>query len=417
MNPRCDDDLVQMVQTPGSHGRVCCFVYTALQDSVLKNQIPKLYGVITRYKLIAEPCPTLPYGLLDGTEKSGRSVDQRIALMIPSPAKRRKSNSSTAIPVLQPSHGGDPTFDPDGRVSDSNRASFLSPTKASLARTQPELLSRVLGQSAGERTRRSEDRAIELQKGETGERSRVRSRRDASQSTIDDLNLAVTDAAGVLDADRDPETESRAPRLLKADNGSTRRSARRALFSSRLPLARSQVSASSAMPDVVSIAARKRVREEVLDIPQADNDEGEPELPPTPTQLGLQTLSLRSRVLVSSSPSLRLEQRKRRASQQQYVSSPLKPQDGQPLQVEVEADDVTASAALPEEKVPKELREKTKLRDELAAQLGRLKEETANLEDFSQRLEQPDEYGPLSEVSINRLLLVVILKNLLLSTV
>src|SRR5947207_6154013 len=72
--------------------------------------------------------------------------------MLSSPAKRRRSNSSSAIPVdASNTSPKPPNHDTPSQIP--NRASFKSPTRASLARSHPDILSRVLSRSPAKTAR------------------------------------------------------------------------------------------------------------------------------------------------------------------------------------------------------------------------------------------------------------------------
>ncbi|EEP77772.1 predicted protein [Uncinocarpus reesii 1704] len=318
--------------------------------------------------------------------------------MIPLPAKRRKSNSSAAIPVEAPNveHASSSR---DGKPQRTSRSSFRSPTKASVARSQPELLSRVLGRSVAERALRSENRGFELHNRQGDEKKTALG---AAQSSLNpDISLpppkskAGTKPPLAAGGRQTQGEDSWGSQPSKLNNGTVRRSARRALFASQR---------SSATVKLASGTGG------LSESQNKDDDEGEPELPPTPTQLRVQKLSIRSRTLTSRSPSLRLQERNKRTLEQQAGPSHLE-QDIHRTQGEDQDSGPLANIPQPEEIIPKELREKRKLRDELAAQLERLKNDVAILEDCGQRLEQPNTFESMDEDLIKRLLLLLTTDN------
>ena len=119
-----------------------------------------------------------------------------------------------------------------------------------------------------------------------------------------------------------------------------------------------------------------------------DEDMLEPDLPPTPTQLGLEKAPDRPRGMLSSSPSRRQEKRAKRRTANALYESPLKavnfqspPSEG----LETTPDLGRVSAAV---------REKRNSREKSAAELRRLKNEVAELETWAKRIESdPDLKG------------------------
>ena len=132
-----------------------------------------------------------------------------------------------------------------------------------------------------------------------------------------------------------------------------------------------------------------------------------PELPPTPTELGLSPKPRRARGLANSSPGSRGSRRSRLASVQTSTSSPLKPKGNmqevrnRQVEEEVELDipkDVLESEAGPEEstinptddtvtqlsnsEIVEEVASMRGLRDDIKAQLVKLQTETLQLEEY-----------------------------------
>lgn len=114
-----------------------------------------------------------------------------------------------------------------------------------------------------------------------------------------------------------------------------------------------------------------------------DEDPLNPELPPTPTQLGLEKAPDRPRGLLSSSPSMRLEKRMKRRTADVIQGSPLKasrfhdPNAEEGVEDEYHLDEEISAAAL----------EKRKARKKLSAELQRLKKDVADLTKWSSDLE------------------------------
>ena len=121
-----------------------------------------------------------------------------------------------------------------------------------------------------------------------------------------------------------------------------------------------------------------------------DEDNLEPDLPPTPTQLGLEKAPDRRRGL-SSSPSMRLEKRSKRRTTNPLYESPLKAVN---FQSPPSDDPEDAEAVSYPEGFSAVVREKQSSRKKFAVDLRRLKEEVEELETWAKRIEtNPDLKG------------------------
>ncbi|KAJ9487096.1 hypothetical protein VN97_g6228 [Penicillium thymicola] len=112
-----------------------------------------------------------------------------------------------------------------------------------------------------------------------------------------------------------------------------------------------------------------------------DEDILEPDLPPTPTQLGLEKAPDRPRGMLSSSPSRRQEKRAKRRTANALLESPLKAvnfQSPPPEDLETAPDLGGISAAV---------REKRNSREKSAADLRRLRNEVEELETWAKKIE------------------------------
>lgn len=110
----------------------------------------------------------------------------------------------------------------------------------------------------------------------------------------------------------------------------------------------------------------------------------EPDLPPTPTQLGLEKLAGRSRGLLSSSPTTQRLGRRRTADL--LGQSPSKLRDFEDGTEAVESNLVDSRVLFPEP-----VSKKRKLREKLTAEAQQLKEHIADLESWSVNLGQLDD--------------------------
>lgn len=115
--------------------------------------------------------------------------------------------------------------------------------------------------------------------------------------------------------------------------------------------------------------------------PFMEEDPLEPDLPPTPTQLGLEKAPDRPRGLLSSSPSTRHEQRLKRRATDVLQSSPLKSLKFQPPSAEVyDHTDL-------EQEISPAVFEKRMSRKRLATELQQLKQDVAELTDWTAKVE------------------------------
>jgi hypothetical protein len=109
----------------------------------------------------------------------------------------------------------------------------------------------------------------------------------------------------------------------------------------------------------------------------------EPDLPPTPTQLGLEKAPDRPRGMMSSSPSLRQEKRVRRRNTEPLNESPLKAVKFRSI-----TPTETETSFNPELSVAAQKRYKSRKRS--AAELQRLKDEIEELERWANKIESED---------------------------
>lgn len=343
-----------------------------------------------------------------------------------SPSKRRKTSPTSAVgidasntPILTPGHNGAPT--------NSNRASYLSPTKASLSRFNPGLLPRPQSTANG-----GAKRSARSSRNPTVGRSRSAQGEGDRTNAIDKLPRPTTpgpqQSAG-LDALEGPPTigaEATTPRRTTQALGGGISVAPRRL--SRTPgLASSAAPVSKARPDAVIAASPPETAEDTPEVAQevidgqleselqgsagkpstrnsqprdrievpASADQGEPELPPTPTQLGLEAPPEPPKGLFNS-PSRRPPRKKALG----VKSSPLKPRDP-PDEVPPRRHRRTSSRIQgmmkqteqqPEAKVEKisaEVLQKQHLRDELRVLLQRLQEDVELCEKEIERVRNP----------------------------
>lgn len=120
-----------------------------------------------------------------------------------------------------------------------------------------------------------------------------------------------------------------------------------------------------------------------LDVGFMDGDSLEPELPPTPTQLGLEKAPDRPRGLLSSSPSTKHEKRMRRRTADVLQGSPLKSLRFYPPAPDEGPDD----EGLSQEESSAAVSEKRKTRKNLLVELRKLKEDVSDLTKWTEKIE------------------------------
>ncbi|EEH18600.2 hypothetical protein PABG_07660 [Paracoccidioides brasiliensis Pb03] len=364
--------------------------------------------------------------------------------MLDSPAKRRRSNSSSAIAVnasntaQQPQTNGN-DLQPPQRPS---RASFQSPTRASLARSHPDVLSRVMSRSPAKTAQlRPVSRGREKGSGVGGgtEDGWLGIRASGPQSLLSTSAIATSTATATIVADLPIRQPSINPSLSPRHRSSVpvppvAQPLSKPSQPPRLPISSEPWAQFSALRP--GTQAHDNLDKESGLVKEASEDigsgerrtrsssspgqlNGEPELPPTPTELGLERLPNRPRgLLSSSSPSYRQEKKRERTLRDGAKKpSPLRPRDTVPAgdgggNGDGDGNGVRSPHFLfPEEEVPDELGEKQKLRNALAAQLARLKGDIAKIEYESQRYEIPDDYPAPDEESIRNLIELLTTSN------
>jgi hypothetical protein len=297
--------------------------------------------------------------------------------MQPTPSKRRKTSPTTSVDV-----GGDEsTSRSQYHASTRNRASYQSPTKSSLSRSHPSILAR----SPGRRTSEGKGKGLrhEVLLGKTVTKG------------------SKSDTAGPSPAGLPPSpTEG----LVAVQS----------LYSQRSPLGPRQPSIRK--PEGYLSKTGQNISDEpspksvTTNLPNHDfshrnMSDIEPELPPTPTQLGLSPKPDRPRGLAaSSSPSSRGSRRSHLRNGHVDTSSPLKPKErmsttrtegyhdgtipalskealeSDAQQVETESHQHETEELRNSSQPSGEMLEKRKARDNIKIQLARLRTELSRIE-------------------------------------
>ncbi|KAJ5747971.1 uncharacterized protein N7511_009667 [Penicillium nucicola] len=301
-----------------------------------------------------------------------------------SPAKRRKTSESTGIAV--PPELGQNVFRPP------RRPSFQSPTRASLARSQPDVLERALSRSPTRRASSKVDEQTDARKFGLRDRKALRPSLNASASPLTQPRAP----------DAPTGSPNRRPSGIQAFSKPPRRSLKKILpgdFMFGSPIPRSTAPDSSTPEGQLAMELGEATQEADADLgdegPIMGEDMLEPDLPPTPTQLGLEKAPDRPRGRMSSSPSLRQEKRMRRRDTQPLGESPLKAvkyRSITPTETETSFNSELSMAA----------QEKVKSRKRSAAELQRLKDEVEELERWAKKIESDD--GLKGDRGLDRLL-------------
>ncbi|KAJ5142974.1 uncharacterized protein N7515_001761 [Penicillium bovifimosum] len=297
-----------------------------------------------------------------------------------SPAKRRKTSETTGIPVA-----------PELLQKDAHRSrrpSFQSPTRASLARSNPDVLERALSRSPSRRPVRRDSEQPDARNIGLRDRKALRPSLNAAASPL------------TRPRPRDPEapesSPNRRPSGIQAFSKPPRRISKRILpgdlvFGSPLPPSKPPQQSTpegQLAQELGSAIGEADIGAPDMDMgpdPGFDDDSLEPDLPPTPTQLGL--VKAPDRRLLSSSPSMRQEKRSKRRTANALPESPLKAVNfrsppSPDLQDLETASDLGGSAAV---------QEKRSLREKSAADLRRLEKEVEELETWAKKIESsPD---------------------------
>ena len=314
--------------------------------------------------------------------------------MSSSPTKRRRSNTSSAIAVdASNTAQGDPQH--TGRQQPLGRVSFRSPTKASLSRSHPNVLARALSRFAAQKAHQPSRR----RQGESTEVDKeiISGMSEGDPSQLDAVSISVLSSQS-LEVRPFPSDQSR------PQPPATRESEHQGLRTSPAATGDS-VLAMDKEDGPREQPGHNEGRSRSL---SSGEDRGEPELPPTPTELGLERLATRSKGPLSSSPRWQhgIRKRKWRKATEDLNSSPLKlkaarfdvgfannvsrPQGSEPIEAQVSD----------------EIQGKQRVRDKLRTQLERLHTELSELEYEVRRTERPNDYPEPGDEYFNRLMLV-----------
>lgn len=304
-----------------------------------------------------------------------------------SPPKRRRTGEAmeATMGVSQP-----PALSRETRSP--SRASFQSPTRASLARSHPEVLERALSRSPS-RQPPSRDIPNKSPRKDDAQSVGLRDRKALRPSLNPSSPLKAPRTSG------SPMVMSPSKRLsgIQAFSKPPRRLSKRisaADFTFGSPTRKqSQPTGglSNTPEDQLALELGTATQGADMDVETDTNDLGgelgddddslEPDLPPTPTQLGLVKVPGRPRGLLSSSPSARHEKRMKRQATDVLQGSPLKT-----LKFQSPAEEYPDSEYI-QGNVTAAFLEKQKTRKDLEAELRGLKNDLADLSKLVEKVD------------------------------
>ncbi|KAL4956206.1 hypothetical protein BDW69DRAFT_93657 [Aspergillus filifer] len=285
-----------------------------------------------------------------------------------------------------------------------SRLSFQAPTKASLARLHPQILERALSRSPSRNARRmSQD---EKQKDADARAFGLRDRKALRPS----ITLTASPSHSLNRGSQSPFNRRRSSGLAAfaapPRRVSKRISASDLIFQSPSTSQETRAEASLENTPEGQLASElgSATGADVggdMDGPSLHDGDvfDEPDLPPTPTQLGLEPPPGRPRGLLSSSPTAQHAKWGKRRAAGDLENSPSKLRT---VDFVTEAEDLTEHVAIMNDPLfPESVVKKRKLRRELSADLASLKRDIARLEGFCEKLEQDGEdIGPhLNDIS------------------
>lgn len=242
--------------------------------------------------------------------------------------KRRRTSPDTYVSINSPYRNGHVST----KAPTPKRASYLSPTKASLARSAPQLLE---SSASAKKNRESEpNRRQSLRDAVLGNRNLLPAE---EQQERQDLESAMRKETTPVEASLTNAQESPTSNVTEKENEVPNTPRHRGLVPA------SRQTRESSTPHRTGRSTRfasPKIVPQLVDSPRRANRRSvsaEMELPPTPVQLGKDKLPDRPRGLSSSSPGGR---DKNRATLRggNVQSSPLKPRDMPPILSEDEDD-------------------------------------------------------------------------------
>ncbi|KAJ9652816.1 hypothetical protein H2198_007946 [Neophaeococcomyces mojaviensis] len=265
------------------------------------------------------------------------------------PSKRRRTSPSTYVAVNGDSDDNAAKSGP----ATPKRASYLSPTKASLARSNPVVLAQTSDakarrESSPNRRRSLRDAVLgarvdlleeDERQQEVGQTADVETSTNEQQAGVSSSNQLATDIAKAFEqpanSDIPAPIQPRSPLRIRQP------SLQPSIYTPPRNRSVPSVTTPSIVPKLVQSTSK------IVDDERNDRQDTEGELPLTIVRLG-KDVAGRPRGLVSSSPG-GSDRRRVRGPNRTTTSSPLKPRDPPPEQSEDAVDNVEVASGLGEE--------------------------------------------------------------------
>ncbi|KAL2832396.1 hypothetical protein BDW59DRAFT_139179 [Aspergillus cavernicola] len=278
-----------------------------------------------------------------------------------------------------------------------SRPSFRAPTKASLARSHPDILERSLSRSP---TRKSAQRGSKNDQQKDAE-TRAFGLRDR-KALRPSITLTTSPSDSLRQGQESPVAfPSRRSSGLGAFAAPPRRVSKRISasdFMFQSPMTPQENITDASMintpedqlaTELVNATGATDLSVDLEAGPSLHDGFNEPDLPPTPTQLGLERPPGRPRGLLSSSPSVQHAKWGRRRATGDLEQSPSKLRT---VDYGAEAEDLTDHVTTMNDALfPGSVFKKRKLRRELSADLETLKQDITKLEGLCEKLDRHEE--------------------------
>lgn len=313
--------------------------------------------------------------------------------MLSSPPKRRKISGTTSIDASQTEQQ---PFNRGGRAGSHDLPSFQSPTKASLARSSRDSLlheNRSPTRSPWRPGNSNQDGQQARDEGQVpGLRDRKALRRSlGSVSPMSAFRFSPRKSPGKIQAFAvPPRRVSR--RIMPPDLAFGSPTAMR----NKVP-----EPTRTGTPELPGFDGAADVGDPKMDFFPSNEALGEPDLPPTPTQLGMMRPQGRAKGLTSSSPSARQATRARRRS-----VDTLKPRalDVKRVRDGGKQGDLSEGLSLGQPLFPEAVLKKQKLKKALSAEMQKLKDEIEELRSLTEKLHDTDTKPEPTTEDFNKLM-------------
>lgn len=317
--------------------------------------------------------------------------------MLSSPAKRRKTSETTAA-AIDASQSNQQAHENHHRVH-QHRPSFQSPTKASLARSHPDILARAISRSPtipaskGNKNGREQE-LIDSRTFGLRDRKALRPSLTADANPVDGLKLSPRRrSSGLAAFAAPPRRVSR--RIAPSDLAFGTPEAKTQNVTDRPPEDTPEDQLASELGSATGGFDANNMDANPLPLEEEEEGLQEPDLPLTPTQLGLEKPPGRPKGLSSSSPSAQYEKRARQRINDTPKPSPLRLKNSN---LDAKPDDLSGTGLAMDQGLTSEsaLR-KRRARKELSNELQQLKDDVAELESWTEKLNKPDKRPDSSE--------------------